>query len=396
MPFLPFFQSRTQKPDSARLPVRAEIVGRRAGRAGVLASICMALVGVILGAAASYLGGHANSVSARYSGYERIRGFEIEQQKKQFRSGLRIGGANSGFNANRQNEPFVNSVVRHGALREGTIGQGPERKRIVDEVVRGDAARAPADPTVSALVGSSSESSAPVGAGYGVTRPRVAIIFDDIGPDRSAFQRIVNMPGPLTLSFLPYAKNIQAMVDEASALDHAIMLHLPMEPLGPQNPGPHALKMGSSAKKFHNDLQWNLDRFTGYRGVNNHMGSSVTANKKKMTKVLAAMKRRGLYFVDSVTTAKTVVPEVAMNSGVSVLSRDVFLDPEAGAATVRRQLLQVEEIARRTGYAIAIAHPHEDTLNMLGPWLTSASLRGFDLVTVDALVADERARRVKG
>lgn len=53
---------------------------------------------------------------------------------------------------------------------------------------------------------------------------------------------------------------------------------------------------------------------------------------------------------------------------------------------VKSQLALVERIARETGYAVAIGHPRKETLEVLGPWLTSAPARGFDLVPASALL----------
>lgn len=360
----------------------------------------MATVGIFLGAGASYLSGKANSVSARYSGFEQIKRFELEDQassgtQSKLREGSSHGGGgdHTGHSSGHSSGQFFGasgswsqqqaSSQWGDTLREGDLTDVSGRRKVVNEVLHGTSQIPTNGPDVSVQ-------------NKLVQRPRVVIIFDDMGPDQKAFRRIMDMPGPLTLSFLPYARNVQKQVDEAANLGHAVMLHLPMEPVGPQNPGPHALKVSSSSTAFRKDLNWNLDQFKGYKGVNNHMGSRLTADKKSMLRIMAAMKKRGLYFVDSVTTAKTVARDAASESGVTILSRDVFLDPEAGRQTVRRQLFQVEEIARRTGYAIAIAHPHPETLDMLGPWLASASLRGFELVTIENLVADTRTHGVKG
>lgn len=222
-------------------------------------------------------------------------------------------------------------------------------------------------------------------------RPKIIVIFDDMGLDPAAFERVMALPGPLTLSFLPYAQDAQRMIDRARAAGHEILLHLPMEPDGPQDPGPNALRTNMTGTELLSALAWSLSRIEGYSGVNNHMGSRMTRHEAAMKTVLSVLDSRGLYFIDSVTTSGSVAAEAGRAVGARVFARDVFLDPEAGSETVMRQLALVERIARQTGYAVAICHPRPDTLVALGPWLTSAPARGFELATTAALLEVDKA-----
>ncbi len=339
---------------------RAAHAGARAGRAGVFASIVMAGFGVLIGAGVSYLGGQNQALATRYSGFQHSEVPVSRADDGVLREGQQV------FVLER--EPGFDAKPWQGGLREGA-----RRRQVVRELLRGG--DIPSLPAKTEALSNSPR------------RPQVAIIFDDIGLDRTAAKQIMSLSGPLTLSFLPYANNVQPLVDEARDLGHGVLLHLPMEPVGASDPGPHALLVDNSAKTLRRDLAWNLSQFTGYSGVNNHMGSKFTANRERMTLVLRALQKRGLYFVDSLTTGASAVPVAAVGTQIDLLSRDIFLDPTTGTNTVRAQLSQVEEIARKTGYAVAIAHPHSDTINVLGPWLTTANLRGFDLVTVDSLIA---------
>ncbi len=215
--------------------------------------------------------------------------------------------------------------------------------------------------------------------------PRLVIVFDDMGLDRRAFDEIMALPGPVTLSFLPYAKNVQPLVDQARARGDDILLHLPMEPSGKADPGPRSLKSDMDADDLFEALAWNLEKFDGYAGVNNHMGSKFTRNEQAMKRVLSYLEQRNLFFIDSLTTGSSVALDAGAAVGADVFVRDVFLDSEPGKDIVRRQLALAERIAEKTGYAIVICHPRRDTLDVIGPWLTTAPARGFDLATVTAL-----------
>ncbi len=223
--------------------------------------------------------------------------------------------------------------------------------------------------------------------------PRIIVIFDDMGIERGPYEAIMRLPGPVTFSFLPYANDIQPLADRALKRGDAVLLHLPMEPAGEADPGPHSLKLGMSATALLSELDWNLGRVKGYIGVNNHMGSRFTRDEAAMKTILSVLDERGLFFIDSLTTSKSVAADAGRAIGAKVYARDVFLDPEADQETVARQLALVERIAVETGFAVAICHPRPNTLAVIGPWLTSAPTRGFRLDTVASLPLIEDAWR---
>ena len=223
-------------------------------------------------------------------------------------------------------------------------------------------------------------------------RPLIAIIIDDMGVERANADRVVALPGPLTLSFMTYAEDVAKQAGQARRHGHELMVHVPMEPLdGELDPGPQALLDRLPADELLRRLRWDLSRFDGYVGINNHMGSRFTQSRDGMRLVLQEVKARGLLFIDSRTIADSVGGKLAAELGVPHADRDVFLDNEQEAAAVEQQLARTEEVARRRGYAIAIGHPHDATIAALARWLPTLERRGFVLVPVSAIV-----RRVGG
>lgn len=218
-------------------------------------------------------------------------------------------------------------------------------------------------------------------------RPRIAVVIDDMGVDRRNSEAVAALPGPLTLSYLPYGRDLPAQTAAARARGHELLLHLPMEPEGrTADPGPTALSLGLPEGERLRRLAANLGRFDAYVGVNNHMGSRFTADAAAMTPVLAELKARGLLFLDSRTTSRTVGARLARDMGVPYAERDIFLDNERDPAAIRRQLMEAEARARRNGAAIVIGHPHPETVQSLREWLGELETRGFELVPLTALV----------
>ncbi len=223
--------------------------------------------------------------------------------------------------------------------------------------------------------------------------PRIAIVLDDLGVDRKRTERAIALKGPLTLSFMAYATDLPRLTEEARRAGHELMVHVPMEPLRhSQDMGPNGLSVGLSRDEVLRRLRWDLGRFDGYVGINNHMGSRFTSDPASMTLVLEELKARGLLFLDSRTIGSSVGAELARKLGVPAVARDVFLDDEATSRGVSQQLAELEAIARRRGVAIAIGHPHEATLAELAEWLTSLPSRGIELVPVSAIVKERLAK----
>ena len=160
------------------------------------------------------------------------------------------------------------------------------------------------------------------------SRPLVAIVIDDVGIDRPRSKRAWELPGPLTMSFLPYAKDLRDQARAARARGHELMLHLPMEPTGRADPGPNALLVSLGDAEIKQRTAAALDSFDGYVGVNNHMGSRFTTFRPGMETVLRQFKGRGLMFLDSRTTAQSVGDQVAQEMGVPSVVRHVFLDDD--------------------------------------------------------------------
>ncbi|MBI5165017.1 MAG: divergent polysaccharide deacetylase family protein [Magnetospirillum sp.] len=218
-------------------------------------------------------------------------------------------------------------------------------------------------------------------------RPMVTVVIDDLGLDRRRAERVLALPAPLTLAFMTYAEDLPQLTATARSRGHELMVHVPMQPLaGAYDPGPDVLEVGQSPDEIRRRLAWGLSRFDGFVGLNNHMGSRFTANAAGMQVVMEDMRRRGLAFLDSVTTDHSVGAAQARRYGVPFAARDVFLDNEQSVSAVRGQLAKLEELARKRGHAIAIGHPHDATIEALAGWLPRLEGRGLVLVPLTTII----------
>lgn len=215
----------------------------------------------------------------------------------------------------------------------------------------------------------------------------MAVVIDDMGVDRSRTRRVMSLPGPLTVSFLTFARHLQRQAQRASSEGHEVMLHVPMEPRGNVSPGPDALLVKMTAEEITKRSHDLLGRMTGFVGVNNHQGSRFTENEAALRPFMKVLKKKKLFFLDSKTTGRSVGKKVARDVGVRYVERHVFLDHEPNASFVHKQLAFAERIARRHGYAIVIGHPKDVTINALHEWLPQLADKGIALVPVSTLVS---------
>jgi polysaccharide deacetylase 2 family uncharacterized protein YibQ len=212
--------------------------------------------------------------------------------------------------------------------------------------------------------------------------PAVAILIDDAGEDVAHTREAIALPSGVTLSFLPYADQTPALSKAASAAGHEVMVHLPMEPIGAEDPGPMALYTNQTPEEVTRRVVWALSRVADSDGVNNHMGSRFTASRAALEPVMKELAAHKLFFLDSRTTAATEGEAAARDEGLLTGRRNIFIDDKLDQASIAGQIAAMETFAHQHGSVIAIGHPHATTLAALQDWTKNAEARGFKLVTV--------------
>jgi polysaccharide deacetylase 2 family uncharacterized protein YibQ len=217
---------------------------------------------------------------------------------------------------------------------------------------------------------------------------QIAIILDDMGLNSSAARRIANLPVKLTISFLPYAKDLENQTQYALDRGHQIFAHVPMQPSGDEDPGPGALMVYHSRSEISDGLGQQLLQFKGLSGINNHMGSKFTSNQMSMTWFMAEVKKRDLLFVDSLTSPDSYGAKVAQAYGLPYLKRDFFIDHNAkgNATLIEKRLNQLAAKALADGQVIAIGHPYIETIAGLEAWIPAMQAKGVEFVTIADVV----------
>ena len=223
----------------------------------------------------------------------------------------------------------------------------------------------------------------PAGPVQGV---RVALVIDDLGTSVDELHPLEGLGVPVTYSVLPYGDQTPEVVSELRQRRAEILLHLPMEPRNGEDPGPGALLQGMSDEELKEKTLEALRAVPGAVGVNNHMGSKLSEEEGPMTAVLRVLAARGLFFLDSRTSAQTVGYKVARELGVPAAERQVFLDGDPTPEAIEAQFQRLLALARTHGSAIAIGHPHPETLAALEREIPKARAEGYEFVPVSYLL----------
>jgi polysaccharide deacetylase 2 family uncharacterized protein YibQ len=180
-------------------------------------------------------------------------------------------------------------------------------------------------------------------------------------------EAFMNLKIPVALSVLPDAPYSKEISRDIVKRGKEMLLHLPMQPKGyPKvNPGKDALMVSMDRETIQEIVRADIEKFPGAKGVNHHMGSLFSEDYMKMKYVLDEIKKHDLYYVDSRTTNQTAAYKVAKAIGVPAAEKSLFIDNDLSDKTLDYQMERLLSIARGTGFAIGIAHPHRETLELL-------------------------------
>jgi len=217
----------------------------------------------------------------------------------------------------------------------------------------------------------------------------IAVIIDDFGHNTRAAKPFIEMPLPVALSFLPGLPHSRELAQEALEKGKTLLLHLPMEPLGyPQtDPGPGAVLTSQERGEILRILEEDLASLPKVVGVNNHMGSKATADKRVMEAVLSLVKEKGLFFIDSRTTAETVAFHLAREMGIPSAQRSIFLDNVSDPEAIDARIEELLDLAEEKGWAIGIGHPYPPTAEAMSRLAQKARERGVNWITLENLIA---------
>jgi len=212
----------------------------------------------------------------------------------------------------------------------------------------------------------------------------MSIIIDDLGQSSERDNRTLALPGPVTMAVMPDTPHATAFARQAHKAGKTVILHMPMDPAT----GPYAWHPEVALTELARRLDAALAKVPYAAGINNHMGSRMTAQRQPMAWLMGELQQRHLFFVDSRTSAATVAAAEAQRIGLANVSRDVFLDDVRTTEAITAQLQEGVALARRQGSAVLIGHPYPQTLAVLEREMPRLRSQGIELITLQQMIGE--------
>ncbi|MGA9290452.1 MAG: divergent polysaccharide deacetylase family protein [Anaerobacillus sp.] len=174
----------------------------------------------------------------------------------------------------------------------------------------------------------------------------LAIVIDDFGNNMGGTEEMFRLPITLTVAIMPFLETTAHDAEQAHRFGHEVIVHIPMEPVKGKKSwlGPGAITTDLSNEEIRKRVNAAIDAVPHAVGMNHHMGSKATADKRVMRIVLDVCRERGLYYLDSKTTGKSVIPELSEEIGVPYLENELFFDD---VYTIQHMSRQAQELAQR-------------------------------------------------
>lgn len=213
---------------------------------------------------------------------------------------------------------------------------------------------------------------------------RIAIVIDDIGY-RDTDKHALLLPGAITYSILPQTPYGRDIAIEANANQKEVLLHIPMEAENGKKLGPGALTSDMNEAEVYASLNESLAEIPFAIGINNHMGSHLTQLVEPMSWTMGFLKQHHLLFLDSRTSPYSKASIIAQKLGVPVQKRHVFLDNQLTEEYINKQFQSLIKLAKNQELAIAIAHPHPETIQTLIRLIPTLEQNNIELVPLSTL-----------
>ncbi len=225
----------------------------------------------------------------------------------------------------------------------------------------------------------------------GARGARIAIVIGGLGLSQTGTQNAIRaLPEEVTLAFAPHGNSLQRWMQNARQSGHEILMQVPLEPFDyPRiNPGRNTLTVGATASENIDRLHWAMGRTTNYAGIMNYMGARFTADRPAMTPVMTEIGKRGLFYLDDGTSARSSADSIAAAQGTPFAAADLVIDAQQERGAILQKLDELERTARAKGTAIGIGSAFDTTVYAVSAWVNEVKARGVEIVPVSALVRD--------
>lgn len=211
---------------------------------------------------------------------------------------------------------------------------------------------------------------------------KIVLILDDVGYENQPLERAAGIDARISFAVIPGSPRARESADFLASRGFEILCHLPMEPLDYPNvsPGSRAIFTSMADEEIRAMTEANISSIPHVKGVNNHMGSRATRDRRVMRNVAEVLLQSGVYFVDSRTAGSSVAAQVTRDARVPTGTRDVFLDDDPSEDAIRRQVRLLARLSEQREFVIGIGHVYPSTVNVLREEIPRLSAEGYEFL----------------
>ena len=192
---------------------------------------------------------------------------------------------------------------------------------------------------------------------------KLVFVFDDAGHNLNQLEPFLKLPFKVVIAVLPGLPHSAEAAAAARKAGKQVILHQPMQAVNLSvDPGPSAIKPDMHTYEIEDLVRKNLAEIGPVVGLNNHEGSLITATQSAIGAVLDVCQAENIFFLDSRTNAETKAPQAALERGMKIYERDIFLDNEPGRDDIIAMIKKGLAVADKKGHAIMIGHIWSDGL----------------------------------
>lgn len=214
--------------------------------------------------------------------------------------------------------------------------------------------------------------------------PAVAIVVDDTGVSTERLQEWLEIDAAVTFAALPYCAATPEVAEQLYAAGFRIMLHIPTENDPPNSfSATGQLAVGMDRAAVFSTLDGDLAQVPRVSGINNHQGGRGCNDLALMTYMCEWAAERGLFVMDSNSSAASQVTGAAESLGMPRRKNQVFIDHDNDPDRIRAAMRRLADIARRDGTAIGICHfARPNTARTVGEMIRTLEAEGINFAFV--------------
>jgi len=216
---------------------------------------------------------------------------------------------------------------------------------------------------------------------------KIALILEDFGAkyDENTVE-FLSLPFKVSISIVPGRKYSKKISDDAVQENKEVIINLPMESKNVMGEKENYLLINTMTRTQMSSLMNSVfTELPGAKGLNNYSGSLATENVTLMRNLALILRRKGLYFVDNITSTKSKAFDTMSQLRVKTKKRNIILDMEPVRERILYQFELLKEFAKQDGMAIGIGKESSLTLEILKTELPKLTKKGYEFSFVSEL-----------